>query len=179
MIKISKKADYAVLIMANLAMRQLQEEENQLEGDAQGEEGTPPAPLASAQEVASATHLSKALVANLLKCLTKAELLDSVRGVAGGYRLARPMGAINLAQILEAVEGPMRLVECASEATLEDELQCSLSGSCPSRGAMRVVHDRVARLMEEIHLPELLHLEQRTPPNFTDSRSTVRQGGTR
>ena len=64
MIKISKKADYAVLVMANLAHRTLANG---------GAESMPPA---SAQEIADQVGLSRALVANILKALTRAELLE-------------------------------------------------------------------------------------------------------
>ena len=151
MIKISRKADYAVLIMADLAHRTRRHD---------GEDKMAPV---SAPEIADSTNLSRAVVANLLKALTRAGLLESVRGAGGGYRLAMPMASINLAQILAAVEGPMRLVDCATLDTgsANDLPDCSLSDGCPSRSAMRVVHDRVSRLMEEIQLPELLKLENR------------------
>jgi Rrf2 family protein len=156
MIKISKKADYAVLIMASLAMRQVQHVEEQ------GEDAGA-TPLVCAHEIATQAGLSRPLCANLLKTLTRANLLQSVRGAAGGYRLGQPMESITLTQILEAVEGPMQLVACAADEPLATahSVSCGLSENCPSRSAMRVVHERVAKLMQEIHLPELLRLEKR------------------
>ena len=151
MFKISKKADYAVLLMARLALLRT-------DGISTGE-----VVPASAHEIADRVGLSQPVVANLLKTLTRAGLLDSVRGVSGGYLLARPPAQISLAQILEAIEGPLRLVECAHELPSPNatEMECSLSDHCLSRSAMRVVHDRVARLMGEIRLPELLQHENR------------------
>jgi Rrf2 family protein len=151
MIKISKKADYAVLIMASLAARQAAHEAQQ-DLLATDHEMLP----TSAHEVADENGLSQPLSANLLKALTRANLLESVRGAGGGYRLAQPRFEISLAQILEAVEGPFRLVECAGPAEDHDHEACSLSGHCPSRSAMRVVHSRIANLMAQIQLPELL-----------------------
>ncbi len=155
MIKISKKADYAVMIMASLAVHQTAH-------DAADEPDK--APPVSALEIADDNSLSRPLCANLLKSLTRAGLLESVRGAGGGYRLALASFHINLAQILEAVEGPMRLVECAGSSPDHTPETCSLSGHCPSRGAMQVVHSRVARLMAQIQLPELLQPEQRCSP---------------
>ncbi len=143
MIRISKKADYAVLIMAELAMR------------GQEQDVTPPT---SAQEIADCAGLSKPLAANLMKALTRASLLESVRGINGGYRLAKPMQEITLTHILEAVEGPMVLVDCASDSAQHN---CDLSSHCPSRTAMRGVHERIAKLVEQITLPELLVMESR------------------
>ena len=153
MIKISKKADYAVLVMASLAHRQV-------EHDASGADPDLPIDPASAQDIADAAGLSRALVANILKALTRAELLESVRGAGGGYRLALKIEEINLSQIIAALEGPIRLVDCASIADIGSH-DCSLSDHCPSRSAMRIVHDRIATLMEDIHLPELLQMENR------------------
>ncbi len=150
MTKISKKADYAVLIMASMAA-------DQAAHDASGQ--FVKAPPVSAQEIAAHNGLSRPLCANLLKMLTRAGLVASVRGVGGGYRLARPSFEISLAQILEAVEGPMRLVECAGPE--HDHEICSLTEHCPSRSAMRLVHTRIANLMAQIQLPELLEHEHR------------------
>ena len=92
-----------------------------------------------------------------------------MRGAGGGYRLGRPLEQISLAQIIAALEGPLRVVDCASveghETPPDDGLDCSLSDHCPSRTAMRVVHDRIASLMEDILLPELLRLENRAVSN--------------
>ena len=149
MIRISRKADYAVFIMGCLARA----------GGAQRPEAAE-RPVVSAQEIAQKTHLSKALVANLLKDLTRAGLLESVRGLRGGYRLAQPAAAISLAQILTAVEGPFTLVTCAGEAdggrsTHDPDHNCSYSSLCPSRSPMRSLHDRIARMLDETKLPEL------------------------
>jgi Rrf2 family protein len=156
MIKISKKADYAVLVMASLAHRQV-------EHDASGTDPNLPIDPASAHDIAAAAGLSHALVANILKALTRADLLESVRGAGGGYRIALPIEEINLAQIIAALEGPIRLVDCASIPDAGNH-DCSLSDHCPSRSAMRIVHDRIATLMEDIHLSELLHMENRNVP---------------
>lgn len=153
MIKISKKADYAVLIMAALSVRQASHEART--GSLIIHEVEP----ASAHEIADENRLSRPVCANLLKSLTRAGLLDSVRGTRGGYRLARPSFEISLAQILGAVDGPIRLVECVG--TDHDHSACSLSDHCLSRSAMRVVHERVANLMSQIQLPELITHERR------------------
>ena len=84
MIKISKKADYAVMIMASLAARQLHAQTAEPPASSPARAGA--ADLASAQEIADGAGLSKALAANLLKALARAGLLHSVRGVSGGRR---------------------------------------------------------------------------------------------
>ncbi len=157
MFRISRKADYAVLIMCQLALR-----EKELGHDLALDEAVPPI---SAQETAGNGKISKALTANLMKTLTRHGLLESVRGVSGGYRLARHPESITLAQILTAVEGPLALVECASHVTFADRPRttdsqnCALTHCCPSRRAMRVVHQRIANLFDNLTLAELIQID--------------------
>ena len=68
------------------------------------------------------------------------QLLKSTRGTRGGYRLARSPHQITLAQLLEAIEGPMRLARCCSVPEGEEEAECQLEESCLIRGNMRRVH---------------------------------------
>ena len=118
------------------------------------------ADVLSAHDLAGVSGLSKPVVANLLKEMTRAGLLDSVRGLRGGYRLAMPAAEISLGQILEVVEGPFLLVDCAADgakgAEPGDDHYCSLLSFCPSRSPMRILHERIAQLMDDIKLPELL-----------------------
>ena len=95
MFRITKKADYAVFILSYLARRAAEE----------GRDA-----LVSAQELASFSALNKSLVANLLKDLTRAGFLSSVRGARGGYRLAASPREISLGAVLRAVEGPFSFV---------------------------------------------------------------------
>ena len=105
MFRITRKGDYAVFILSHLARTAAERRDD---------------PLVSAQELASFSALNKSLVANLLKDLTRAGFLSSVRGARGGYRLARPPRSISLAQILKAVEGPFSFVECVHEDSNEN-----------------------------------------------------------
>ena len=139
MLRISKKGDYAVFLMGYLARH--------------GSFGGPH--VVSAQEIADRSHLHKSVVANLLKNLTKAGLLLSVRGMHGGYQLALPAAKISLGRILEVVEGPFALVDCASDAPDGDSM-CSLLSFCPSKRPMRVLHGRIATLMDELKLDDLV-----------------------
>jgi Rrf2 family protein len=153
MIRVSKKADYAVFIMGYLA--------RQLGYATPGGPGAAEATrVVSAHEIATHSGLNQSMVANLLKDLTRGGVLESVRGVRGGYRLAKPFGEISLKEILESIEGPVVLVDCASDLAARggDERSdplCSLTCLCASRTPMRAVHARIARLLADIKLPEL------------------------
>src|SRR5262245_18435588 len=100
MLRISKKADYAVFLLGATARA----------GAYPG--GNAADAVVSAHEIARRAHLNKSVVANLLKEFARAGLLVSVRGLRGGYRLARAPGAISLGEILEVVEGRFVLVDC-------------------------------------------------------------------
>lgn len=166
MLRISKKADYAVFLLGAIARQ----------GAFPG--GNAEDSVVSAQEIARLAGLNKSVVANLLKEFARHGLLESVRGLRGGYRLARAPGDISLGAILEVVEGRFELVDCiatqrsdaapsllpqapsmrapADDAT--DGHGCTLISFCPSKQPMRVVHERISKLFAEIRLDELCSL---------------------
>ena len=168
MLRISKKADYAVFLLGTIARQ----------GAFPG--GSNEDSVVSAHEIARLAGLNKSVVANLLKEFTRHGLLDSVRGLRGGYRLARTPADVSLGEILEVVEGKFVLVDCVGhEATADDDGNetddgsllpqaasmkqddapsggdCALMSFCPSKQPMRIVHERISKLFAEIHLDEL------------------------
>lgn len=169
MLRISKKADYAVFLLGAIARQ----------GAYPG--GEHPEAVVSAHEIARLAKLNKSVVANLLKEFAKHGLLDSVRGLKGGYRLAKAPRDVALADILEVVEGRFTLVECVAHgpdaapaaSTLlalapsmqrgDDDHDCALIAFCPSKAPMRVVHDRIAQLFRDIRLDELCALPPHGP----------------
>jgi len=168
MLRISKKADYAVFLLGAIARQ----------GAYPG--GSHATSVVSAQEIARQAGLNKSVVANLLKEFARHGLLESVRGLRGGYRLGKKPSDISLAEILEVVEGRFTLVECIDQTvpaadtgllpmakkTPHDQAAhdcCSLISFCPSKNPMRVVHGRIVQLFEQIHLDELCSLATSEP----------------
>jgi Rrf2 family protein len=154
MLRISKKADYAVFLLGSIARQ----------GAFPG--GRAAGSVVSAHEVARQAGLNKSVVANLLKEFAKHDLLESVRGLKGGYRLMRAPQTISLAEILTVVEGPFTLVDCLRERETAggqpgvqpgrgDHHLCSLIGFCPTRSPLRVLHQRIAQMFHEVTLAEL------------------------
>jgi Rrf2 family protein len=176
MLRISKKADYAVFLLGAIARA------GAYPGGAAGDT------VVSAHEIARRAHLNKSVVANLLKEFARAGMLESTRGLRGGYRLLRQPSEISLGQILEVVEGKFVLVDCVahdasanqllalapsmrserSAAAPAGEHECSLISFCPSKAPMRVVHERISQLFASIHLDELCSL----PPTPTGRATT-------
>ena len=93
MILISRKVDYAILVLCDLARN---------------------ATAASARELAEKFNLSRPFVANILKELCRDGLVVSERGAKGGYQLGRDASEISLAMIITSLEGPFRLMSCSN-----------------------------------------------------------------
>ena len=136
MIRFSKMADYGVLLLGHFVRH----------------EGV----QASASELAETFHMPRTLVANLLKSFREAGLLESRRGLKGGYLLARPADEISLLDVLGVIDGPVRLTDCALlEADLETEA-CDYEDVCTSRSPMLKVHRQIMELLSGITLGELI-----------------------
>jgi len=154
MLRISRLTDYATVILASL-----------------GGGG-----LASAADVAQRTHIGLPTVSKLLKELQHAGLVRSVRGAHGGYQLARPATSISAAQIIDAVEGPVALTECASGSGV-----CGIETTCLVGHSWQRVSLAIRRALTDISLTDLIRHDGefrtpdlRHPPPRGDWRPLVR-----
>lgn len=102
----------------------------------------------SASELAAETGLPVPTVQKLVTRLTTAGLLRSVRGAGGGLQLARPAAAISLADIVEAVEGPIALAACI-------EGDCAMDHDCRVRPHWPVVNAALRGALADIPLTQL------------------------
>lgn len=103
----------------------------------------------SAAELAVETGLPVPTVQKLVSKLTAAGLLRSVRGAGGGLQLARPAAAITLAEIVEAIEGPIALTHCVEES------DCSYEGGCAVRPHSRRINEALRTALAGFSLAEL------------------------
>lgn len=133
MLRISKMTDYATVILARLAAA--------------------PERQFTAAQLAEQTHLGQPTVSKVLKTLLRRGLLRSTRGLHGGYRLARPAAEITASQILDALEGPVALIECARHVH-----HCSIESTCGVGRAWQRVNLAIRRALQEITLLELAGL---------------------
>jgi Rrf2 family protein len=97
MLRLSKKADYALMGMKHLALR--------------GEGAS-----SSAREIAEQYDIPVELMAKVLQRLARRGLLVSHQGTRGGYTLARPAGVISVADIIQAVDGPVTMTACSTRS---------------------------------------------------------------
>ena len=139
MFGLSRKTDYAVAALAHLAHAR--------QPDAQ--------PL-SARALAAAEQMPHAMVGGLLKKLQRAGLVNSRRGVEGGYLLADPPRQITIGRLVRAIEGPhaVKLAACCSQPDAADP--CQLLPKCPISHALQSVNDRLEAFLEQLTLADLM-----------------------
>ncbi len=140
MLRISKLTDYATVILASLTAGL----------------------LTSAAEIAERTRIGLPTVSKLLKELQHAGLVDSVRGARGGYRLARAPALISAADIIDAVEGPVALTECAG-----DDGHCGIEATCQVGERWQQVSLAIRSALAALSLNDLLtHAGHFDPPDL-------------
>jgi FeS assembly SUF system regulator len=151
MLRISKLTDYATVILASLARQD--------------------SARRAAADLARECHLAAPTVSKLLKQLHRAGLVESTRGLRGGYRLARPASQITAAAILDALEGPLALTECATGV----HSRCDLQSSCSVGGGWQRINQAIRQSLEEVSLAELAGLES-NPRHFALFDVRLRNG---
>ncbi|MEZ5655630.1 MAG: Rrf2 family transcriptional regulator [Sphingobium sp.] len=105
----------------------------------------------SAAELADETGIPVPTAQKLVSLLTRAGLLTSVRGQGGGIKLARPSAAISLADIIEAVEGPIAMTSCVESGKHD----CALEGSCSVQPHWGAVNNAVRSALGDVTLASL------------------------
>lgn len=135
MIKISKMADYAVVVLAYLAANQES--------------------LHSASMISLYVFLPEPTVSKVLKLLNKSDLVSSVRGASGGYKITQSAEHISLADIIIAIEGPIALTSCV-EASNDS---CALSKNCGVNGRWNGVSLAIETALDNVSLRSMM-----TPP---------------
>lgn len=131
MMRLTKKADYALLAMKCLAEH---EERASL----------------SAKDIADEYHLPQQVLAKLLQRLTKAGLLISHPGTHGGYSLARGGEEISAFEVIRAIDGPLFITSCI---TVHGE--CDLTRSCTIKEPLRKVNDTIRDVLSAMRLSDL------------------------
>lgn len=132
--KISTKGLYAVRFMLNLAEHG---------GDK----------LVSLKEVSEAESVSKKYLEQIVPNLVSAQLVKSVRGAAGGYRLARPASDITVLDVLAVTEGTLAPVSCLA---CEDDFDCSQPNICIEIDVWRGLDKLIKDYLSGITLQDIL-----------------------
>lgn len=106
------------------------------------------------QVIAKQEKIPRRFLEQILNDLKAAKIVQSKRGVTGGYRLSRPPNKITLAEIVRHVEGPLAPISCVSENFYE-KCSCPDENKCPIRSVMKEVRDAVVKIAEQVTIADL------------------------
>lgn len=156
MLRLNKLTDYAVVTLTRMA-------------------GAPDETF-TAPRLAGETAVPIPTVAKLMKQLGKGGLVSSQRGATGGYTLSRAPTQITVAEVIEAMEGPISLTACVEGA----DDSCSVVSLCPMSGnwnkVNKVIHEALKGLTladmmpEQIDFVALADMQAKTAPKRADAR---------
>lgn len=96
--------------------------------------------VVSAKEIAEKYGISFEFVSKALQCLMRQKFIGSQQGATGGYVMVRDPKTLSVAEILDAVEGKSKIVECCGES---GEGSCTMHGRCTIRTPMAIIQRRV------------------------------------
>ena len=133
MLRLSKKADYALMAMKHLAIKT-----------------ESVASSTSAREIAEQYDIPIELMAKVLQRLARNGLLTSHQGTRGGYTLSKPTASISVADIIQAIDGPLTVTACSTE----DE-QCEQFEKCNVRDPLWRIKDRILAALSTCSLAEI------------------------
>ena len=132
MLRLSKKADYALIAMKHLAQK------------CAGPQST------SAREIAEQYDIPIELLAKVLQRLVRTGLLVSTQGTRGGYTLSRPPGAISVADVIQAIDGPLTVTACST-----DNNDCEQYSKCSIRDPLWQIRERIVQALVTVTLSEM------------------------
>jgi Rrf2 family protein len=131
MLRLSKKADYALMAMKHLAIKS-------------------DSASISAREIAEEYGIPIELMAKVLQRLVQRGLLTSHQGTRGGYQLAKPTTSISVADVIQAIDGPLTVTACSTN----DE-QCDQFAKCNIRDPLWRIKDRILAALATVSLAEI------------------------
>ena len=106
------------------------------------------------QTIADEQRIPKRFLEQILTDLKEVGVVESRRGVQGGYRLARPASKISLAEVIRHIDGPLAPISCVSERFYEP-CTCPDEARCGIRAIMREVRDSVSQVLEGISIEDV------------------------
>ncbi|WP_148326067.1 SUF system Fe-S cluster assembly regulator, partial [Aquicella lusitana] len=127
---IGKLTDYAMLILSQMARE--------------------PHLIMSATFLAEALHLTAPTVSKVLKMLSEAGLVNSIRGAEGGYRLARAGTEITVADVIVAMEGGLAMTECCENTNL-----CAITTACAMRENWNKINNMIHSLLARFTITDM------------------------
>ena len=134
MLRLSKKADYALMAMKHLAQNA----------------GASGMPSTSAREIAEQYDIPIELMAKVLQRLVRTGLLVSTQGTRGGYTLSRAARAISVGEVIEAIDGPFTVTACSTE-----KHDCEQYSKCSIRDPLWQIKERIVAALGTVTIAEM------------------------
>jgi Rrf2 family protein len=147
MLRLSKKADYALMAMKHLAQKR-------------------ETCSTSAREIAEQYDIPIELMAKVLQRLVRMRLLASTQGTRGGYMLGRTADSISVADVIEAIDGPFTVTACST-----DKHDCEQFNKCSIRDPLWQIRERIAAALGTVTIAEIA--AENIPAPVTVSRAAV------
>ena len=108
------------------------------------------------RDIAQSQQISEKYISRLVIDLRRAKLIRSVRGINGGFHLAKLPEEITLLEILETMEGPISVVDCVRSPE-----KCKRQSLCPARDIWQQLNDGIRELTAKITLDDILNAYRR------------------
>jgi len=132
MLKLSKLTDYAVIVLGNLSQQQ----------------GRP----VSASFISAKTKLPEPTVQKVLKLMASAKIITAIRGAHGGYIVPLALNCISIADVVEAIEGPLELAPCHND----NENDCALAKMYAPKNRWNTVNVAIKSTLDSIRVSDLI-----------------------
>ncbi|MCY2960396.1 MAG: Rrf2 family transcriptional regulator [Planctomycetota bacterium] len=134
MLQLTKRTEYGLIALIHMADRAGQ--------------------VVSVREISEHYPVPRRLLAEVVKDLGRAGLVESQRGATGGYALARPADRITLGDVVVALEGAPAVTSCESHGDTVGST-CEVESVCPIRSPLQRLREGIWRLMERTTLQSL------------------------
>jgi FeS assembly SUF system regulator len=141
MLKISRLTDYATAVVLFLQRDKV---------------------LQSSETIAQGVGLEVPTVSKVLKLLTKAQILNSLRGANGGYQMAKDVAEVSLYDVIAAIEGDTAITECTKTESL-----CSQEQGCDTRSGWQQVNDDIKNILLNMTIKRMAELNGASKPDIT------------
>ena len=132
MLRITRLTDYGIVLLTQFASKAEKS-------------------ILNARELSTETGIPLPTVSKVLKTLAHSELLETHRGIKGGFHLARPASEITVADMVCSLEGPIAMTECGGH----EEGSCEMESLCVVRDKWKKINEAVIAALKDVSLADL------------------------
>jgi Rrf2 family protein len=131
MLKLSKKTEYAIIAILDMAGKQVDE-------------------WLTAKDLSQKYNIPREIMGKVLQSLAKQGIIISHQGAKGGYKLKASLEQLNINSIVNAVDGPIHLVDCKNDT----DCDCGQLDYCNIKTPMELIHIELNRFFDNITLKD-------------------------